>query len=71
MSFQKMYGLYGLKHHTVERGGDVTDEGRTNDQALTGTRYRTLPGLLFYYPYPTRKFFRNFRVQGSYYTCCF
>ena len=26
-----MYGLYGLKHHTVERGGDVTDEGRTND----------------------------------------
>ena len=40
-------------------------------QALTGTRYPTLPGLFFYYPYPTRKFFKNFRVQGSNYTCCF
>ena len=40
-------------------------------QALTGTRYPTLPGLLFYYPYPTRNFLENFRVQGSYYTCCF
>ena len=26
-----MYGLYGLKHHTVEISGDVTDAGRTND----------------------------------------
>jgi len=25
ISFQKMYGLYGLKHHTVEISGDVTD----------------------------------------------
>ena len=25
ISFQKMYGLYGLKHHTVEMSGDVTD----------------------------------------------
>ena len=41
------------------------------DQALTGTRYPTLPGFYFYYPYPTRKFFQNFRVQGSNYTCCF
>ena len=40
-------------------------------QALTGTRYPTLPGFYFYYPYPTRKFFQNFRVQGSNYTCCF
>ena len=40
-------------------------------QALTGTRYPTLPGFNFYYPYPTRKFFENFRVQGSNYTCCF
>ena len=23
MSFQKMYGLYGLKHHIVEISGDV------------------------------------------------
>ena len=28
MSFQKMYVLYGLKHHIVEISGDVTDEGR-------------------------------------------
>ena len=25
ISFQKMYGLYGLKHYTVEISGDVTD----------------------------------------------
>ena len=40
-------------------------------QALTGTRYPTLPGFNFYYPYPTRKSFQNCRVQGSNYTCCF
>ena len=28
-----MYGLYGLKHHTVEISGDVTDpDGRTNER---------------------------------------
>ena len=32
ISFQKMYGLYGLKHHIVEISGDVTDAGRTNKQ---------------------------------------
>ena len=33
ISFQKMYGLYGLKHHTVEISGDVTDpDERTNKQ---------------------------------------
>ena len=42
-----------------------------HDQALTGTRYPTLPGFNFYYPYPTRKSFEKFRVQGSNYTCCF
>ena len=30
MSFQKIYGLYGLEHHTVEINGDVTM--RTDDQ---------------------------------------
>ena len=30
MSLQKMYGLYGLQHHTYS--GDVTDAGRTNKQ---------------------------------------
>ena len=28
MSFQKMYGLYGLKHHIVEISGDITDAGQ-------------------------------------------
>ena len=28
ISFQKMYGLYGLKHHIVEIRGGVTDAGR-------------------------------------------
>ena len=33
MSFQKRYGLYGLKHHTVEISGDVTDAGQqTNNK---------------------------------------
>ena len=27
-SFQKIFGLYGLKHHIVEMSGDVTDAGR-------------------------------------------
>ena len=30
ISFQKIYGLYGLKHHTMEINGDVTME--TNDK---------------------------------------
>ena len=30
ISFKKIYGLYGLKHHIVEKSGDVTDaDGRT------------------------------------------
>ena len=38
ISFQKMYGLYGLKHHIVEISGDVTDAGRdrTNDKQRWG-----------------------------------
>ena len=32
ISSQKIYGLYGLKHHILEIRGDVTDAGRmTND----------------------------------------
>ena len=30
ISFQKIYGLYGLKHHTMEINGDVTM--KTNKQ---------------------------------------
>ena len=29
MSFQKMYGLFSLKHHTAEISEDVTAAGRT------------------------------------------
>ena len=39
------------------------------NQALTGTRYPTRPGLFFSYPNRTRNFFQNFRVQGSSYIC--
>ena len=28
-SFQKIYGLYGLKYHIVEISGDVTEAGQT------------------------------------------
>ena len=28
ITYQKMYGLYDLKHHTVEKSGDITDAGR-------------------------------------------
>ena len=38
ISFQKMYGLYGLKHHIVEISGDVTDAGRTNEQTTREDR---------------------------------
>ena len=30
ISFQKLFVLYGLKHHIVEISGDVTDAGRTD-----------------------------------------
>ena len=34
ISFKKIYGLYGLEHHTVEISGDVTmrTDGQTNDK---------------------------------------
>ena len=38
VSFQKMYGLFGLKHYVVETSGDVTDAGRTNKQATREDR---------------------------------
>ena len=43
ISFQKMYGLYGLKHHTVEISGDVTDAGRTNERRQTREDNATQP----------------------------
>ena len=42
ISFQKMYGLYGLKHHIVEISEDVTDAGQTNKR----TREQGKIGLL-------------------------
>ena len=39
ISFQKMYGLYGLKHHIVEISQDVTDaDGWTTEQATRKDR---------------------------------
>ena len=38
ISFQKMYGLYGPKHHIVEISGDVTNAGRTNKQTNKRTK---------------------------------
>ena len=38
ISFQKIYGLYGLKHHRVEISGDVTDAGRTDKQTTSEDR---------------------------------
>ena len=39
MSFQKMYGLYGLKHYIVEISGDVTaPDGQTNEQTTSKDR---------------------------------
>ena len=34
ISSQKIYGLYGLKHHIVEMRGGVTDAGQPNEQTL-------------------------------------
>ena len=39
ISFQKMYGLYGLKHHIVEINGDFTDVGQTPEQGKIGQGY--------------------------------
>ena len=36
ISFQKMYGLYGLKHHIVEISGDVTDPDKQQQQVNIG-----------------------------------
>ena len=40
ISFQKIYGLYGLKHHSMEINGDVTMETdkQTNKQPESENR---------------------------------
>ena len=35
---EKIYGLYGQKHHIVEMRGYVTDAGRTNDRTNSEDR---------------------------------
>ena len=40
ISFQKIYGLYGLEHHIVEINGDVTDAGRTDERRRRRRRTR-------------------------------
>ena len=36
ISFQKIYGLYGLKHHSMEINGDVTIMETTNPKVKIG-----------------------------------
>ena len=47
MSFQKIYGLYGLEHHTVEINGDVTmrTDGRTNKQTSENRATQSLDSV--------------------------
>ena len=45
-SFQKIYGLYGLKHHIVEISGDVTKAGRTDGRTNERTRKDSATQLL-------------------------
>ena len=47
ISFQKMYGLYGLKHHIVEISGDVTDAGRTTTRKDRATQLLICEALSF------------------------
>ena len=44
-SFQKIYGLYGLKYHIVEISGDVTKVGRTDGR--TNKQQRKIQLLRF------------------------
>ena len=39
MSIQKIYGLYGLEHHTVEINGDVTMWDRDRTTQLMDTEH--------------------------------
>ena len=61
ISSQKIYGLYGLKHHIVEMRGGVTDAGRTNGDERTlkiellsqwklEAEFRNIISLTFFYP---------------------
>ena len=47
MSFQKIYGLYGLEHHTVEINGDVTmrTDGQTNKQTSENRATQSLDSV--------------------------
>ena len=45
ISFQKIFGLYGLKHHIVEISGDVTDAGRMDKQQVGNAESRNFDKL--------------------------
>ena len=56
ISFQKIFGLYGLKHHIVEISGDVTDAGRDERQAKRrATQLLTCEPLRFAMMYHMQK----------------
>ena len=43
ISSQKIYGLYGLKHHVVEMRGGVTDAGQTTNERTLKIELRAQP----------------------------
>ena len=60
-----MYGLYGLKHHTVEISGDVTDpDGRTDEQT---TRKDRATQLLIWEPlsFAITYLYKIFSIKNS------
>ena len=69
--------MYNSRHFTHDLGDNLFSAWPPTTLPLQAGSdgyplpYPTLPGFYFYYPYPTRKYFKNFRVQGSNYTCCF
>ena len=44
-SFQKIYGLYGLKHHMMEINGDVTMETNKQQKVKTELVSHSTAGL--------------------------
>ena len=52
ISFQKIYGLYGLKHHSMEINGDVTMETNEQPESENKATQRIDKGLLTFASLP-------------------
>ena len=74
IGFQKIYGLYGLKHHIVEIRGGVTrrdnDERQTREDSATQplgywkAEFRNITKYLDKYDQMQAVIFIHFRVRG-------